>query len=81
MNQYCLYYQAHVPPKQCGIFVALMRSFEHVCFDRTFDVATSIFEFFVPADQQDEFLEFMQFCTNKNLIAQFKGLPNRLKES
>ena len=79
MNQYCLYYQAHVPTLHCGIFVALMRSLEHIAFDRTLDVATSTFEFFVPADQKNEFLQFMRFCENKNLISDWKELPNRLK--
>lgn len=77
MDSYCLYYQAHIPVVRCGIFVALMRSLEHVTFDRTLDVTTSTFEFFVPQDQVTEFLDFMQFCEEQGLIENLRELHNR----
>lgn len=81
MDRYCLYYQAHVPVSKCGIFVALMRSVEHVAFDRTCDIQTSTFEFFVPNDQRAPFIQFMTFCEEQKLIDQFVELPNRFEQS
>lgn len=81
MDRYCLYYQAHVPVKSCGIFVALMRSIEHVAFDRTCDIQTSTFEFFVPNDQRELFMQFMNFCEEKKIIEQLRELPNRFQEN
>lgn len=77
MDQYCVYYQAHVPVHNCSVFVALIRSLEHVVFDRTFDTATSTFEFFVPHDQHEIFMQFMKFCEKQKLIEKLVELPNR----
>jgi hypothetical protein len=76
----CLYYQAHVVPRECWYFVAIMRSFEHLCFDRTYNVEQSIFEFFVPADQQQDFLELMSYFQKRGIIQRFEQYENRLAD-
>lgn len=78
MNPYCLYYQAHVEKKYCWFLVAILRSFEHVAFDRTLDKEKSIFEFFVPQDMEPIFLSLMHELQQKSIITYVYQLPNRL---
>lgn len=75
---YCLYYQAKVDRAKSWFFVAALRSFEHVAFDRTLDVDESIFEFFVPSDTQRYFLELMTYMEQEHIISDLVQLPNRL---
>lgn len=75
---YSRYYQAHVPPTTACIFVALLRSYEHLTFDRTFDQINSIFEFFVPEDTVAEFLTLMHELASYKLVGDLKELPNRM---
>ena len=75
---YCLYYQAHVEPARCWYLTAILRSHEHVAFDRTIDVEHSIFEFFVPADSEHMFLQIMSFFQDKGIVHNLQKQPNRL---
>lgn len=75
---FCLYYQAQVVPAKCWFFVGVLRSFEHVCFDRTLDKQTSTFEFFVPKDMQATFLALMAYFEKEGIVTTFTELPNRL---
>ncbi len=75
---YCSYYQARVVEKDCWFLVAIMRSFEHLAFDRTFDKGTSTFEFFVPQDLEQTFLELMDFFKAEGIVQELCSLPNRL---
>lgn len=75
---YCQYYQAQVIPSKCWFFVGVLRSFEHVCFDRTLDKETSTFEFFVPEDMQKVFLELMDYFKKEGIVTTLTQLPNRL---
>jgi len=74
---YCYYYKARVEVAKSWYFVAVLRSFEHIAFDRTFDVGNSIFEFFVPADMEPYFVEVMRYFQDQGLITDFQQLPNR----
>lgn len=76
----CLYYQAHVVPHECWFLVAVLRSFEHLAFDRTYDVHKSIFEFFVSPDSQEPFLELMSYFEREGIVTTFQQLPNRLAD-
>jgi hypothetical protein len=78
---YCAYYQAHVPRATCWFFVAALRSYEHLAFDRTFDTASSTFEFFVPTDLESYFIELMNYFQAEGIISNLTKLPNRLKEA
>lgn len=75
---YCLYYQAQVQEKYCWFFVAILRSFEHLAFDRTLDKTSSTFEFFVPQENESYFLSVMEYFKNQEIISNLNKLPNRL---
>ncbi len=75
---YCIYYQAHVSKKETWYLVALLRSFEHLVFDRTYDKQANIFEFFVPANNERYFLELMKYFEQNGIISQLTKTSNRL---
>jgi hypothetical protein len=77
---YGSYYQAHVVEKECWFLVAIMRSFEHLAFDRTYNKETSTFEFFVPVDLESTFLELMDFFKAQGIVRDLHHLPNRLQD-
>lgn len=77
MNK-CLYYQASVFVKTTNLFVAAFRFYEHIAFDRTLDAQQGIFEFFVPADQEDDFVKAMARLESLNLVHSLVKLENRL---
>ena len=72
------YFQAQVSKKECWFLVAILRSFEHLSFDRTYDRETSTFEFFVPLEQKKIFLEIMAFFQEKRIVTTLSAMPNRL---
>lgn len=78
---YCLYYQATIERSRCWLFTSILRSFEHLCFDRTIDAQASVFEFFVPHDNEQLFLSLMNYCKSIGLAHDFKQLPNRIAQS
>lgn len=75
---YCEYYQAHIKREGCGMLVSVLRSFEHVVFDRTIDKAASIFEFYVPSSQEKIFLEIMAYFEKEGIVVDLVKKPNRL---
>ena len=78
MDQYCSYYQAHISkPKTLGC-VSILKSFDHVCFDRTLDAATGLFEFFVPELQEPFFLKLMHYFEKEGTVRDLKKIRNRL---
>ncbi len=78
---YSLYYQAQVKPETCWLFTGVLRSYEHLVFDRTLDVAQSVFEFFVPPLNEAEFIELIFLLEKKGLVRGLTRLPNRLGQS
>lgn len=74
----CLYYQAHVDKQRCWFFVAVLRSFEHMSFDRTLDKETSLFEIFVPHAAQEMFESIMNELYAQDIVIDWQSLPNRL---
>lgn len=58
--------------------VAACRSFEHLLFDRAFDKTSCTFEFFLPDDLENYFLEFMNYCIEQKIVSNLVKLPNRL---
>lgn len=77
MNK-CLYYQASVIIKTTNLFVATFRFYEHIAFDRTLDAKMGIFEFFVPASQEELFLKVMRYLESLNLVHSLTKAENRL---
>ena len=76
---YCKYYQAHVFKEKTWFFVAILRSYEHLCFDRTLDKSKSIFEFYVPEKLEPQFLKLMNWFAENNIIKNLEKFPNRLE--
>ncbi len=81
MDQYCQYYQANLSRKETLGTVSILKSFDHVCFDRTLDANTGLFEFFVPESQEPFFLKLMAYFEKEGTVTGLKKLPNRLKDS
>lgn len=75
------YYQAQVDPAHAWFFVGALRSFEHMAFDRTLDVPSSRFEFFVPEDTETHFLEFMHYFEQRQIIFNLAKMDNRLADA
>lgn len=76
----CCYYQAVVQSSQCWFVVGVLRSFEHLAFDRTLDKHKSLFEFFVPPLQETYFCQVMNFFIEQGLVTEFQKLDNRLSD-
>ena len=77
---YCLYYQAKITREKCWFFTAILRSHEHLAFDRTIDTKNSIFEFFVPELNQQEFEDLMQHLSCIGLVSNLQCLSNRIEK-
>lgn len=77
----CAYYQATVLKEKHWLLTSLLRSFEHLAFDRTCDTENGIFEFFVPEALESQFLAIMENFCQQGLIWDLKKLPNRLAGS
>lgn len=77
---YCKYFQAQIKPSECWFFVAILRSHEHLAFDRTFDKGTSTFEFLVPAGHVEPFLALMRMFADRGVITNLTELPNRFEQ-
>ena len=75
---YCVYYQANVKRELCWFVTAILRSYEHVAFDRTIHVESSLFEFFVPKSTETYFLEVMAYFENEGLIQNLVKVENRV---
>lgn len=78
---YCSYYQAHVKKETGWFVVGILKSFEHMMFDRTVNVENSIFEFFVSPAAEQYFLQVMTYLEQEGYISDLKKLPNRLMNS
>jgi hypothetical protein len=79
MNQHSLYYQAHISKPETLGCVSILKSFDHVCFDRTLDASTGLFEFFVPESQEPFFLKLMHYFEKERVVKDIKRLPNRIE--
>lgn len=77
---YCSYYQALVDKTFCWYVVAILKSHEHLAFDRTLDTPTNLFEFYVPEAREQEFLRLMVHFEKEHLVSNVQKLPNRLMD-
>lgn len=74
--QWCVYYQATVLKEKHWLLTSLLRSFEHLAFDRTCDVKQGIFEFFVPIQLEHEFIMIMKQFEQEGFLWDVKRLTN-----
>ena len=73
---YCNYYQARIKKEKVWQLTSVLRSLEHLVFDRTIDTQQSIFEFFVPQDVADDFLSVMRYFEDQGIVSELTMLPN-----
>lgn len=78
-KDYCPYYVANVDRHMSYYFVAIMKSFDNMVFDRTIDVETSLFEFFVAPAFEEQFLDLMAYFKEQGLVANLEKRENRLQ--
>lgn len=69
--KHCYFYQAELKRSQVWFFVATLRSFEHLCFDRAYDPVNNKFEFFVPRDQHNFFETLMNYYKDNGVVISF----------
>ena len=74
---YSIHYQARVERSQTWFVVGILRSFEHLVFDRTIDKQREIIEYFVPADLEYYFLEVMEYFISQAIVYDLTKLPHR----
>jgi hypothetical protein len=77
-QRYCRYYQAHVERERTWFFTSLLRAQEHLCFDRTLDPHSGLFEFFVPEGLEAPFESFMHTMHELGVVSNLNAQPNRL---
>lgn len=75
---YCSYFQALVSKKDTWFFVATLRSYNYMMFDRTLDINKGLFEFFVPQDYEQQFVKVMEYYVRSGIVKNLEKLPNRL---
>jgi hypothetical protein len=79
-TNYCPYYQAYVDKSFCWYVVAILKSCEHLAFDRTLDNKTNLFEFYVTPAREQEFIQLMNYFEQQHLVSGLQKLPNRLAD-
>lgn len=77
-KNYCPYYTANVDRRQSYYFVAIIKAYDNMVFDRTIDADQSLFEFFVAPAYEQQFLNVMALFERKGLVTNLRKLPNRL---
>lgn len=78
---YSLYYQARVERSQTWYVVGILRSFEHLVFDRTLNKQEGIMEYYIPHELEFYFLEIMAYFISQGIVKDLIKLPNRLENS
>lgn len=78
---HCIYFQAYILREKTWFLTASLRSFEHLCFNRTIEKKSGLFEFFVPADLEQSFLEVMDFFQKEGIVNNLQRKENRLLDS
>ena len=78
---FCSYYIGAVERSKVWVLVSALRGTEHICFDRTFNVENSIFEFFVPHATEDVFLQVMNYLQKDAVLLSLEKKENRLISS
>jgi len=75
---YCQYYQAQTQKSKTWFVVGCFRNEDNLVFERTLDLEKSILEFFVPQENEERFLDIMNYLKNNGYILNLEKLPNRL---
>lgn len=81
MNQYCSYFLAQIEKREIVKLISVLKSFDHLCFDRCVDKEQNIFEFFVPASMEKLFTSLMELYQQKGVVKMLRQEKNRLMKS
>ena len=76
---YCSYYHAQIVAKDLWFLTGCLRNAGSFTLERTIDKENSILEFFVPRDQEDEFVSFMEHFKQRGIVVWFEKKENRLE--
>ena len=78
---YCKYYQAKVNIPYTWFVTGVLRSEEHLVFERTLaDSNNEVMEFFVPKESEEKFIKIVQYFIEQGYLFDFKEKENRLKQ-
>jgi len=72
------YYQATVVGPDATLLVAVLKTFDSLCFDRTLDREAGLFEFFVTPAETELFLSVMRAFEKRGVVKDLRELSNRL---
>jgi len=72
------YFQATVVGPDATLLVAVLKTFDSLCFDRTLEREASLFEFFVTPLETEQFLSVMHAFEQRGVVKDLRKLPNRL---
>jgi hypothetical protein len=75
---FCEYYEALVLKEKTWFLSACFRNEPDIAFARAIKGIPEIFEFFVPKDQEEDFLRLMKELEQMGIIYRFEKKPNRL---
>jgi hypothetical protein len=75
---YCQYYQATLERPKTWFISGCFRNEDNVAFARALDGSKGIFEFFVPKDQEETFLNLIKYLVRKRYILSYQKMKNRL---
>jgi len=78
---YCEYYHAQTLKKKTWFVVGCFRNEDNLVFERTVDLEKSVLEFFVPQDNEERFLDVMNYLKKNGYVLSLEKLPNRLAKS
>lgn len=76
---YSLYYQATVVKKRAWFVSGCFRNEDHVAFARALNGSSTIFEFFVPQDQKERFLDLINYLLQDGAIVSYEQKENRIQ--
>ncbi len=78
---FCKYYQAKVNIPYTWFVTGVLRSEEHLVFERTLAGSSNqIIEFFVPQESAEKFLQIMQYFIEHGYVYNVEERENRLKD-
>ena len=75
---HCQYYQATVVKKRAWFVSGCFRNEDHVAFARALDGSSTVFEFFVPKDQEERFLALINFLQEDGAVVSYEQKENRI---
>ena len=78
-NIYSEYYVADVLKEKTWFLSACMRGEENVALARALEGKKNVFEFFVPKDQEEDFLRVMEELKSRGVVLSLEKKENRIK--